>query len=382
MHFSVVPETDDLSTASSCPASPAVSAERVSAGPLADGTEVQAVVLTNTRGISARILSYGATLQSLLLPDRDGALVDVVLGHDSPAEYEATRSYLGVTVGRYANRIGGGVFVLDDKTYNLPLNDGANSLHGGDQGFDRKNWQIQSFGSGANAFVVLELTSPDGESGYPGELTARVTYALNETGALTITMAATTTKPTIINMTNHALFNMAGHSSSAGATGQHLTIPAARYIPVDATLIPTGELAAVEGTPFDFRTSRQISVGLRDGNDPQIRIGRGFDHSWVLDKGLTAKPALAARIEDMASGRSMEVMSTEPGLQMYAGNFLDATLPGKGGCLYRMGDGVALEPQKFPDTPNRPHFGSARLDPGQKYEHILVLRASAEGIVP
>jgi aldose 1-epimerase len=352
----------------------AATAERANAGALGDGTPIEAVTLTAPNGVTARVLAYGATLQSLALPDRKGKLADVVLGHDTAAEYVAVQDFFGVTVGRFANRIARGTFVLDGKTYRLPLNNGENTLHGGGDGFDRRLWKVISVESGSSASVTMELVSPDGDMGYPGQLTARVTYALSDQGALTITMTAQTTKPTIVNLTNHALFNMAGHCAPQGAMGNLLTMSASRYTPVDASLIPTGELAPVAGTPFDFRTAKSLSSGLRDATNPQILIGRGFDHNWVLDKGLTAEPELIARVEDPDSGRTMEVLSTEPGLQMYTGNFIDGTNVGKGGCLYRMGDGYVLEPQKFPDTPNQPAFGSARLDPGQTYRHVMVLR--------
>lgn len=366
--------------AATCLASAGVShgatAERSSAGSLRNGTTVEAVTLRNSAGVSARIFAYGATLQSLIAPDRKGMKADIVLGHDTAAEYEAKEDFFGVTVGRYANRIAKGQFTLDGHAYQLPVNNGVNTLHGGGNGFDRQLWTIESVSNGPRASVVLALTSPDGDSGYPGEVHATVTYSLDERGALTIAFTATTTKPTIINITNHALFNVAGHCAREGAMHQRLTMPASRYTPVDETLIPTGELRAVKGTVFDFTRGRVLGDGLRDGNDAQIRIGRGYDHNWVLDKGQTATPQLAARVLDRASGRVLEVLSTEPGLQMYTGNFLDGSNPGKGGCVYRMGDGFVLEPQKFPDTPNRPAFGSARLNPGETYRHTMILRVS------
>ncbi len=351
-------------------------AVRESAGRLADGTEIAAISLKAANGVVARILTYGATLQSLLVPDRDGEIADVLLGHDALAGYADHPNYFGVTVGRYANRIAGGKFMLDGRSHQLPLNDGTNSLHGGGKGFDRQAWTIASLTSGPVASVVLSHVSPDGDSGYPGTLTTQVTYALDDAGNLSIGFEAHTDKPTIVNMTNHALFNMAGEGSRGGATGQLLTIPAASYTPVDATLIPTGELREVAGTAFDFRSPRAIADGLRDGRDEQIVVGRGYDHNFALDKGVTATPELAARLEDPASGRVLEVLSTEPGLQFYAGNFLDGTLVGKQGHLYRMGDGIALEPQKFPDAPNQPAFVPARIDPGKPYRHLMVYRVT------
>lgn len=352
----------------------AAEAERAPAGRLADGSAVEAVTLSNARGIKARILTYGATLQSLVAPGRDGKAAEITLGYDEVADYEAKPNYFGVTVGRYANRIAGGRFKLDGRDYQLTQNDGTNSLHGGKQGFDKRNWKIVAVTSGPTAKVVLGLVSPDGDQGYPGKLDVTVSYALNDSGDLTIEFEARTDKPTIVNMTNHALFNLAGDGAAEGTSGQLLTIPATAYTPVNDKLIPTGELKPVAGTVFDFRKPRRIADGVRDGRDPQIVAGRGYDHNFALDKGPTATPALAARLEDPASGRVLEVLSTEPGIQFYSGNFLDGTLTGRQGRVYRMGDGIALEPQKFPDAPNQPRFASARVDPGKPYRHVMIYR--------
>jgi len=368
--------TTALATLAVAQSALASDARRENAGTLKDGTAVEAVTLTNAKGVSARILSYGATLQSFKGPDRTGKIADVVLGYDDAATYESRPNFFGVTVGRYANRIAGGKFTLDGKSYQLPLNDKTNSLHGGGQGFDKKIWRIVSVNSGPSASVVFALTSPDGESGYPGKLEVKVTYALDESGALTISYDAATDKPTVVNMTNHAIFDLAGEGSPTGAMGHLLTIPAKAYTPVDAKLIPTGELRPVEGTVFDFRKARLIGQDLRDGSDEQIRFGLGYDHNFALDKGVTARPELAARLEDPASGRVLEVLTTEPGVQFYTGNFLDGTYYGKSGHLYRQGDGIALEPQKFPDAPNKPGFVSARVDPGKPYRHVMVYRLS------
>lgn len=354
----------------------AADATQAPAGTLTDGTPITAITLKAGNGVSAVILSYGATLQKLFAPDRAGRVADVVLGYDDLASYVDHPNYFGVTVGRYANRIADGKFALDGKTYQLPQNDGGNSLHGGGKGFDKAAWQIVSVKSGPTASVVLRHVSPDGDSGYPGKLTATVTYTLDEAGNLGILFEASTDKPTVVNMTNHAIFDMGGEGSPEGATGHRLTIPAARYTPVNAKLIPTGELKPVAGSVFDFRAARRVADGLRDGTDPQIVFGRGYDHNFVLDKGLTAKPELAARLEDPASGRVLEVLTTEPGVQFYAGNFLDGTLIGKHGHVYRMGDGIALEPQKFPDAPNQAAFTSPRVDPGKPYRHAMIYRLS------
>ncbi|RYY29353.1 MAG: galactose mutarotase [Sphingomonadales bacterium] len=366
-----------LSLCASC-AVPAFAADAVreKAGALADGTPIEAVRLKNAAGVEARVITYGATLQSLIAPDRHGKRAEVTLGYDDAASYAAKPNYLGVTVGRYANRIAGGGFSLDGRSYQLTQNDKTNSLHGGVQGFDKRIWRIASVSSGPVATVVMGLTSADGDQGYPGKLDVTVTYSLDEKGNLTIAFEARTDKPTVVNMTNHALFNMAGDGAAEGTSRQLLTIPARAYTPVDDRLIPTGALAPVQGSVFDFRAPRLIAEGLRDGRDPQIVMGRGYDHNYALDKGATATPELAARLEDPASGRILEVLSTEPGLQFYSGNFLDGTVRGRSGRVYRMGDGIALEPQKFPDSPNQTNFLSARVDPGKPYRHVMIYRLS------
>lgn len=359
-------------------AAQAAEASQASFGKLKDGSDVQAVTLKADNGVSATILSFGATLWKMMAPDRDGKFADILLGYDDLASYENKPNYWGATIGRYANRIAGGTFTLDGKTYHLPLNDHGQSLHGGGKGFDVQNWKVEQVKSGPVATAVFTLTSPDGDSGYPGTVKARVTYTLDETGTLKIAFDATTDKPTIINMTNHAIFNMAGEGAPQGATDEVLTVPASHYTPINDKLIPTGELRDVSGTVFDFRKGRVIEDGIRDGRDQQIVYGRGYDHNFALDKGLTKTPELAARLEDRASGRVLEVLTTEPGLQVYSGNFLDGTFLGKEGHLYRMGDGIALEPQKFPDSPNHSNFVSARVDPGKPYRHVMIYRVSVD----
>ena len=354
----------------------AADVKRLPAGTLQDGTAIEAITLSNAHGVSARILSYGATLQSLKGPDRTGKIADVMLGYDDLASYVDHPNFFGVTVGRFANRIAGGRFTLDGKAYQLPLNDKVNSLHGGTKGFDKVAWKVLSVKSGPTATLVLGRRSPDGESGYPGNLDVTVTYTLDEAGNLGIAYDAKTDKPTVVNMTNHAIFDLGGEGSAVGTYAHRLTIPAKAITPVDEKLIPTGVLQPVAGTVFDFRGGRIVGDGIRDGRDQQIRYGHGYDHNFALDKGLTAKPELAARLEDPASGRVLEVLTTEPGVQFYTGNFLDGTFVGKHGHLYRMGDGIALEPQKFPDAPNKPSFVSARIDPGKPYHHAMIYRLS------
>jgi aldose 1-epimerase len=365
-----------------CPAvALAATAERAAFGTLPDGTAIEAVTLAGADGVKARVITYGATLQAFEVPDRTGKLADIELGYDRLEDYVARPNFWGQTVGRYANRIAGGKFTLDGKSFQLPLNDKTNSLHGGREGFDKRAWRIvvvkSGKTSGEGASVTMALTSPAGDQGYPGKLDVTVTYALDDRGSLTIDMDARSDAPTIVNLTNHALFNLGGEGAPGGILQHRLTIPATRYTPVNAALIPTGELKPVAGTVFDFRQPRTIEDGMRDGRDPQIVFGRGYDHNFVLDAGKTREPKLAARLEDPASGRVLEVLTDQPGVQVYTGNFLDGGFIGKGGHLYRMGDAIAMEPQVFPDTPNQPAFGSARVDPGKPYHHRMIFRVSA-----
>ncbi|WP_426315191.1 aldose epimerase family protein [Methylobacterium fujisawaense] len=345
-------------------------------GTLPDGRSVEEVTLTNGKGITARILSWGALLRSLDVPDRSGKAADVVLGYNDLASYLTKGSYFGVSVGRYANRIRAGRFTLDGQTYTLATNDGPNALHGGAAGFDKRLWTITAVKGGAAPSVTLRYVSPDGEEGYPGTLTATATYTLDATDTLTVTYEATTDKPTIVNLTNHSFFNLAGEGSGRSILDQTLTIPAERFTPVDATLIPTGAHLPVTGTPFDFRKPTVIGARIRDGRDEQIVRARGYDHNWVVTDAPTAEPHLVARVEDPESGRILEVASNQPGVQFYAGNFLNATVVGKSGLAYRQSDALALEPELFPDTPNQPAFGSARLDPGKTYRNVIAYRFS------
>jgi len=354
----------------------AADASQAPAGTLADGTPVGAVTLKAANGVSATILTYGATLWKMMAPDRDGKSADILLGYDDVASYEKRPNYWGATIGRYGNRIADGKFTLDGKSYQLPQNDHGQSLHGGGKGWDVQNWKVEQIKSGPVATAVFSLVSPDGDSGYPGTVKAKVTYSLDEKGNLQIVFEATTDKPTVLNLTNHAIFNMAGEGSPRDAMQELLTIPAGHYTPVNDKLIPTGELRDVTGTVFDFRKPRLVGEGIRDGKDEQIVMGRGYDHNFALDKGVTKTPELAARLEDPVSGRVLELLTTEPGVQFYAGNFLDGTFIGKNGHLYRMGDGIALEPQKFPDSPNHPNFPSTRVDPGKPYKHVMIYRVS------
>ncbi len=353
----------------------AADARRIPFGKLADGTAIEAVELTNGGGISARVLTLGATLQALSVPDRSGRSEDIVLGYATAAEYLADPQYFGASVGRYANRIAHGKFALDGRAYQLETNDNANHLHGGLRGFDKRVWKIESIDGGSQARVVLSYDSADGEGGYPGRLRATAMYSLDDRNVLEIEYRATTDRPTIVNLTNHSFFNLGGAASGRDALGERLTIMADTYTPVDASLIPTGERRSVAGTAFDFRAGAIIGERIRDGAEPQIVIGRGYDHNFVV-RGAADTERLAARIEDPATGRVMELWTIAPGLQFYSGNFLNGTVVGKGGRVYRQGDGLCLEPQVFPDAPNHPDFPSARLDPGQTYRNALSLRFS------
>ena len=340
------------------------------------GKPVGAVVLSNAAGMKIRLIAYGAAVQSLEVPDRDGRPADIVLSYPDMTGFLKKPQYFGAIAGRYANRIAKGSFALDGKRYSLALNDGANSLHGGTRGFDKVLWTISDVKSGPEASATFTYVSADGEEGYPGALTVAVTYALDDHNALTIRIRATTTKPTVVNLTNHSYFNLSGAASGRDVLGEKLTIAADRYTPVDAGLIPTGELKPVAGTDFDFRNSTAIGARIADGREVQLVRGRGYDHNWVLNGGAAATPKLAARLEDPASGRVMELLTTEPGLQFYSGNFLDGTGVGKDNRVYRQSGALCLEPQHFPDSPNQPSFPSTRLDPGQTYSQVSIYRFS------
>lgn len=344
-------------------------------GKLPNGQEVTAITLTNRHGLKARILTLGAMWQQMLVPDRHGKLDDVVLGYDSLKDYVARNQFMGVTVGRYANRIRAGRFSIDGKAYQLTINNGPNALHGGPAGFWSHNWTLESVSKGGKhnpASVTLKYVSPDGEEGYPGTMTVHVTYSLNDQDDLSIAYAATTDTPTIINLTNHALFNLAGVHSGRSALEASAQVEAETYLPTDDTAIPTGESRAVKGTPFDFTRPRIINAVVRDARDPQILVGLGIDHNFNIRGGVTKTPKMAVRFEDSASGRGLTIRTTEPGIQFYTGNFLDAKTPGKGGLVTRMGDGVAFESQHYPDSPNHPDFPSTRLNPGQTYTQLTI----------
>ena len=357
-------------------ATPALGAEATQSnfGKMPDGRSVPAVTLTNANGISATVIALGATLQSVVMPDRDGKKADVALGYDNLSDYIDKPQYFGSTVGRFANRLAGGRFKLDGKTWQTPVNNGANALHGGTLGFDKVLWEVTSVKSGPTASVTLRYVSPDGDQGYPGTMTVDAIYSLDEKNDLRIEYVATTDRPTIANITNHAYWNLSGEGSANGAMGHVVTIPAENYLPTDSGAIPTGEYRPVAGTVFDFRKPTAIGDRVRDARDEQIVFGRGYDHNWVIGRKVTADQHLMARVEDPASGRGFELWSNQPGLQMYSGNFFDATTHGKDKKIYRIGDALVMEPQIFPDAPNQKNFPVARLAPGETYRNVMTYR--------
>ncbi len=367
--------TAALGTALFIGAANAATATRASFGALSDGTKVEAVTLSNGAGMSAKIMTLGATLQSLIVPDKAGHKDDVVLGYDTAQEYLSRPNFFGASIGRYANRIAKGKFSLDGKTYTLATNDGPNSLHGGAKGFDKRMWKIDSVSSGGDAKVVMSYVSADGEEGFPGEMKVTATYSLNEQNELKLEYRATTSKPTVLNLTNHSYFNLSGNDAR-DVMGNLVTLHAERFTPVDATLIPTGERRGVAGTAFDFRTSHRVGDRIRDAHDQQIRFGRGYDHNFIVD-GTAGSLRPAAVVQDPVSGRVLEMSASAPGIQFYTGNFLDGTFFGKGQHSYRQGDSICLEPGVFPDAPNHADFSTARLNPGQSYVNTMVYKFSA-----
>jgi aldose 1-epimerase len=337
------------------------------------GKAIEMVTLKNKNGIELQAIGYGGTITSLKIPDRSGKLVDIVLGFDQPNSYYADPPppFFGAIIGRYGNRIAKGRFTLNGKTYTLATNNGVNHLHGGNKGFDKVLWNLATKDSPAGSSAIFTRTSPDGEEGYPGNLQVRVTYTLTDRNELIIEYHATTDKATPVNLTQHSYFNMAGEGSG-DILGQLLTIDADRYTPVDDTLIPTGELASVGGTPFDFRQPTAIGARINQDN-PQLKNGKGYDHNWVLNRKAEGLQ-FAARLSDPKSGRSMTIETTEPGLQFYSGNFLDGTIKGKGGHVYGHRSGLCLETQHFPDSPNHTNFPSTILEPGKTYDSKTVFR--------
>jgi aldose 1-epimerase len=342
-----------------------------------DGSPVYRYTLANGHGMRVRILDYGGIVQSLDAPDRFGHEQNVVLGFATLNDYVTHNSpeagggvYFGALIGRYANRIAKGTFTLDGVTYHVPINNNGNSLHGGTIGFDKKIWTATEEHGNGTVGLRLQYVSPNGEMGYPGTLTSTVTYTLDQHNRLSISYQATTDAPTVVNLTNHTYWNLAGEASG-DVYGQRLLINASRYTPTDSTQIPTGQLAPVKGTPMDF--TRPTAIGARiNANDPQLLTGQGYDLNWVLNRTDDTSLSLAAVAQDPASGRTLTVYTTQPGVQFYSGNFLTGTLVGTSGHAYRQSDGFALETQHFPDSPNHSNFPSTVLRPGQTYQQETV----------
>jgi len=340
-------------------------------GTTKEGTPVDLYTLRNSQGVEAKICNYGGIVVSLKVPDRNGQMGDVVLGYDTLAEYIKETPYFGALIGRYGNRIAKGKFILDGKQYTLATNNGPNALHGGIKGFDKVVWEAKPVQGKSGPALQLHYLSKDGEEGYPGNLNVTATYTLTKDNGLRLDYSATTDKDTVLNLTQHSYFNLAGKGD---VLGHEVMMPADRFTPVDATLIPTGELRPVKGTPFDFTTPTAIGARITQA-DEQLKFGNGYDHNWVFNKRI-GKLTLLARVTEPTSGRVLEVRSTEPGLQFYSGNFLDGTLTGKEHKVYNFRNGFCMEPQHYPDSPNHPNFPSVVLKPGAVYKNTIIYRFS------
>jgi aldose 1-epimerase len=342
-------------------------------GQTKDGTAVELFTLRNNKGAEVGISTYGGLVIFLKVPDRQGHFDDVVLGYDHLGDYIKDTPYFGALIGRYGNRIAKGKFTLDGKQYTLAINNGPNALHGGRVGFDKVVWEARILASLEGPSLELYYKSKDGEEGYPGNLMVKAVYTLTEDNALKLEYTATTDKDTVVNLTQHSYFNLAGKGN---ILNHQVMLPADKFTPVDSTLIPTGELKPVDGTPFDFRTP--TAIGARIGQaDEQLKFGGGYDHNWVINKPM-GQLGLMARVYEPTTGRVLEVLSTEPGLQFYTGNFLDGKLTGKGGWAYQYRNGFCMEPQHYPDSPNQPNFPSVVLKPGQIYRNTIIFKFSVE----
>jgi aldose 1-epimerase len=343
-------------------------------GSTTDGTPVEIYTLSNSKGMEAKIMTYGGIVTSLKTPDRNGQYSDVVLGFDNLDSYLKSSPYFGALIGRYGNRIALGKFSLDGNNYQLATNNGANTLHGGLKGFDKVVWTARPLPTANGPALILTYVSKGGEEGFPGNLAVTAVYTVTEDNELRLQFSATTDQKTVCNLTHHSYFNLRG---SGDVLGHVVYINADKFTPVDAGLIPTGELRSVKGTPFDFTTPTAIGDRINDTNDTQIAYANGYDDNWVLNK-QGDELSLAATVYEPTTGRALEVWTTQPGVQFYTGNFLDGTLTGKGGWVYQFRDAFCLEPQHFPDSPNHPEFPTTELDPGQKYQSTIVYKFSAK----
>ena len=343
-------------------------------GSTPEGKKADLFTLTNPNGLVAKITNYGCIVTELHVPDRDGKFADIVLGFDNLDDYIKDTPYFGAVVGRYGNRIAKGKFTLNGKEYSLAVNNDQNHLHGGLKGFDKVIWDAQAMNTKDGPALKLTYLSPDGEEGYPGNLSCTVIYTLTNKNELKISYEAETDKPTPINLTHHSYFNLAGHDAG-DILAHEIMIDADRTTPVDEGLIPTGQIAPVKGTPMDFKKPTPIGARI-DQQDQQLKFGRGYDHNWVLNNN-SGELALACSVYEPTTGRVVDLYTTEPGMQFYSGNFLDGSNIGKGGAVYNLRNGFCLETQHFPDSPNRPEFPSVILQPGQKYKHVTAYRFSA-----
>ncbi len=348
--------------------------EKQSFGKLPDGQEVSLYTLKNQSGMELKISDYGGIIVSWTAPDKNGKFDDIVLGCDSLETYLKGVPYFGAIVGRYGNRIANGKFSLNGQEYTLAQNNGKNALHGGLKGFDKKIWAV-TIVDGDEPTLKLSTTSADGEEGYPGKLEVEVTYTLQKDNSLKIDYQASTDKPTVLNLTNHSYFNLSGE---ADVLSHEVVLNAPKFLPVDETLIPTGELKEVKGTPFDFTTKHSIGERINDTTDTQIKFGGGYDHCWVINEKADKKLLLAATVHDPASGRLMEVLTTEPAMQFYTGNFLNGTIVGKKGVKYGKRSGFCIETQHYPDSPNKPDFPTTVLNPNEKYETTTIYKFSVK----
>jgi aldose 1-epimerase len=345
-------------------------------GTLSNGKTVDEYTMTNAHGMVVKFITLGGCITAIEVPDRNGKLGNVVLGYKTLAGYDVDNTFFGGIIGRYANRIAKGTFTLDGKTYHLPINNGVNSLHGGTSGFNLQMWKVETKTVPDGVAAVLTYTSPDGQDGYPGTMKVQVTYTLEDSNALKINYQATTDKPTVINMTSHDYFNLNGNGSGS-ALGQLVEINADSYTPTDATQIPTGKIDPVAGTPMDFRTLRPIDSRIHD-DFKQLIMARGYDHNWVLNKSKPGEMSFAAEAYAPKTGRIMKVYTTEPGVQFYTGNYLNGTVVGSDGKIYRQGAGYTFETQHYPDSPNHPNFPSTVLNPGQTFNSTTIFKFSTD----
>jgi aldose 1-epimerase len=344
-------------------------------GKLDDGKEVYSFTLTNNNKAVAEIIEYGATVTSLMMPDKNGKIEDIVLGYDNVSDYAKGTSYFGAIVGRYGNRIGKGKFTLDGKEYKLAVNNGENHLHGGILGYNKVLWNAEVLEKKEGPAVKFTYISKDGEEGYPGTVKLEVVYTLTNNNELSVEYSATTDKPTVFNPTHHSYFNLSGNFENT-ILDNELMIDADTYTPVDAGLITTGKLDKVENTPMDFRKPVKIGAGI-DKDFEQLKFGKGYDHNWVLNN-YNKQVRKVAELYEPKSGRLMEVSTDQPGIQFYSGNFLDGTAKGKKGILYKFRTGLCLETQHFPDSPNKPDFPTVRLNPGETYKHTTIYKFSTK----